>query len=39
MVRDPAFFVNRDNEDFINWTESFRQKINSYKDERDDYVD
>ena len=39
VVRDPAFFINRDNEDFINWADSFKQKINTYKDERDDYVE
>ncbi|RWS25606.1 hypothetical protein B4U80_00403 [Leptotrombidium deliense] len=39
VVRDPAFLVTRNQEDFITWTDTFKQKIDTYNDERDDYVD
>ncbi|XP_074595136.1 U3 small nucleolar ribonucleoprotein IMP3 [Brevipalpus obovatus] len=39
VVRDPAFLVTRNHEDFVTWTAGFHQKIQTYKDTRDDYVD
>lgn len=39
IVRDPAFLVTRNHEDFISWTDKIRKKIDEYNDERDDYED
>ena len=39
IVRDPAFLVTRDQEDFLTWTESFKKKIQEYNNEVDDYED
>ncbi|RWS14418.1 hypothetical protein B4U79_13307 [Dinothrombium tinctorium] len=39
IVRDPAFLVTRNQEDFITWTDKFKQKIETYNDERDDYIE
>lgn len=39
VVKDPAFLVTRNHEDFLTWTETFKKKIDEYNNERDDYVD
>lgn len=39
VVRDPAFLVTVNHEDFITWTEKLKSKIDEYNDIRDDYVD
>ncbi|XP_015791796.1 U3 small nucleolar ribonucleoprotein protein IMP3 [Tetranychus urticae] len=39
VVKDPALLVNRNQEDFITWTDKFQEKIADYKDDHDDYVD
>ena len=38
-VTDPAFLVTRTHEDLLTWTEAFKKKIDSYNNERDDFVD
>ena len=40
-ITDPAFHVNRGQEDFITWTKSSsnRKKIKEYTGERDDFND
>ena len=39
MVKDPAFLVTRNMEDFVTWvdTSAIRKKIMEYKEMRDDY--
>lgn len=39
VVRDPAFIVTRDGEDYVSWTSKMREKIDEYNDQRDDYAD
>lgn len=39
VVYDPAFLVTRDQEDFIAWTDKFRENIDTYNEKRDDYKD
>ena len=39
VIRDPAFIVTRDCEDYVSWTDKIKNKISEYKGERDDYVD
>lgn len=39
VMNDPAFLVTRNHEDFITWTDTFKYKIDSYNESRDDYVD
>lgn len=39
VVKDPAFLVTRQHEDFLSWDEKMRQKIDTYNDTRDDYED
>lgn len=39
VVRDPAFIVTRDCEDYVSWSSKMRQKIDEYNGERDDYQD
>ena len=39
VVRDPAFLVARDQQDFLTWTESFKKKIQEYNNQVDDYED
>ena len=39
IVTDPAFIVTRNHEDFISWTQKFRNKIENYNELRDDYKD
>ncbi|KAI2810222.1 hypothetical protein RDWZM_002748 [Blomia tropicalis] len=39
VVQDPAFLVTRDQEDFITWTDKFRENIDTYNEKRDDYKD
>lgn len=38
-MHDPAFLVTRDQEDFITWTDKFREGIDTYNEKRDDYKD
>ena len=37
VVTDPAFLVTRNHEDFIGWTQNFKNKIENYNEVRDDY--
>ncbi len=39
VVKDPAFLVTRNMEDFVTWvdTSAIRKKVQEYKDLRDDY--
>ncbi|KPM03091.1 hypothetical protein QR98_0015210 [Sarcoptes scabiei] len=39
VISDPAFLVTRNHEDFITWTEKFRDNIDVYYDTHDDYKD
>lgn len=39
IIKDPAFLVTRNHEDFLTWTESFMKKIQEYNNEVDDYED
>ena len=39
IVKDPAFLVTRSQEDFLNWTDTFKRKIAEYNNEVDDYED
>jgi U3 small nucleolar ribonucleoprotein protein IMP3 len=39
VVRDPAFLVTRNQEDFITWTDKMHKKISTYRAEHDDYED
>lgn len=39
IVKDPAFVVTKNQEDFLTWTESFKKKIQEYNNEVDDYED
>jgi U3 small nucleolar ribonucleoprotein protein IMP3 len=39
VVRDPAFVVTRDCEDYVTWSNTMRKKIQNYGGERDDYED
>lgn len=39
VVKDPAFLMTRNHEDFLTWTDNFKRKIDEYNNERDDYVD
>lgn len=39
IVRDPAFVVTKNQEDFLTWTDSFKKKIQEYNNEVDDYED
>lgn len=38
-IRDPAAFVNVEQEDYITWDDKFKRKIDEYRGEQDDYVD
>lgn len=37
VVKDPAFVVTRNHEDFLTWTDAFKRKIDEYNNERDDF--
>lgn len=39
VVRDPAFLVTQNHEDFLTWTDKFKSKIDEYNEARDDYVE
>jgi U3 small nucleolar ribonucleoprotein protein IMP3 len=39
IVRDPAFLVTKNQEDFLTWTDSFQKKIQTYNNQVDDYED
>ena len=39
VVKDPAFLVTRNHEDFVTWTDGFKSKIQTYNETRDDYED
>lgn len=37
IVRDPATFVTRDQEDYITWDDKMKEKIDRYRGEHDDF--
>ncbi|KAH9415429.1 U3 small nucleolar ribonucleoprotein IMP3 [Dermatophagoides pteronyssinus] len=39
VIQDPAFLVTRNHQDFITWTDKFRDNIDTYNDKHDDYKD
>lgn len=39
IVKDPAFIVTREVEDYVTWSTKFKNKIDEYNGEKDDYVD
>lgn len=39
VVKDPAFLVTRNHEDFLTWTDNFKRKIEEYNNQKDDYQD
>merc|ERR1712002_144757 len=40
VVKDPAFLVNRNLEDYITWvdTSAIKKHVKQYNDERDDFI-
>ena len=39
VIRDPAYLVSRDREDYVSWVDqsSIKRKVQKYNDELDDY--